>query len=105
MKSCKGQSDSYIISVLASWQWEGLAYLSKLERSCEPQSQALGQQLETFQSKQRGFYEEGVNGYFLLLLLLGTRITLQVLHLGLNKIAFFSFKERVGVNVRAAINV
>lgn len=58
-------------------------------------------QLETFQSKQRGFYEEGVNGYFLL----GTRITLQVLHLGLNKIAFFSFKESVGVNIRAAINV
>lgn len=56
-----------------------------------PSAHTARYQLETFQSKQRDFYEEGVNGYFLL----GTRITLQVLHLGLNKIAFFSFKERV----------
>lgn len=35
------------------------------------------------------FNKEGVNGYFLL----GTRITLQVLHLGLNKIALFSFER------------
>lgn len=35
------------------------------------------------------FNEEGVNGYFLL----GTRITLQVLHLDLNKIALFSFER------------
>lgn len=46
-------------------------------------------QLESFQSKHSRFYEEGVNGYFLL----GTRITLQVLHLGLNKIALFSFEK------------
>lgn len=59
MKNCKGQSDSDIISTPASLGGASLAYLSELERSCEPQNQALGRlwfQLETLQSKQGEFF-------------------------------------------------
>lgn len=59
--------NSDIISACASFRGGSIAYLLEPGRSCEPpQSGPLAgcYQLETFQSKQRGIYEEGVNGLF-----------------------------------------